>query len=214
MEIKIENGESTTTIEDKMQPLLQNAAIPLKQPKTPAQKAIRKTIKGTGHLIRLLPTGSVLTFQIVSPILTHQGKCPTHTNRVITLAFLALCGLSCFILRLTDSFRDERAKVRHGLATFRGLWVLDTPLKLSPEEAARYRLKFIDFFHAFASILVFAAVALFDKNVVNCFCPHPSDETKELLVSVPVCIGVACSILFVLFPSKRHGIGSSVFRNQ
>ncbi|KAL9458246.1 hypothetical protein AB3S75_007167 [Citrus x aurantiifolia] len=185
-------------------PLLENAP---KAQKTPAQKAIRKTFKGTAHLARLLPTGSVLTFQILSPILTHQGRCPTHASRVITLGLLALCGVSCFILRLTDSFRDERGKVRYGLATFRGLWVIDTSLKLTPEEKAQYQLKFIDLFHAFASILVFAAIALFDKNVVNCFFPTPSEEAKELLMRVPIGIGIACSILFVLFPSKRHGIG-------
>lgn len=185
-------------------PLLENAP---KAQKTPAQKAIRKTFKGTAHLARLLPTGSVLTFQILSPILTHQGRCPTHASRVITLGLLALCGVSCFILRLTDSFRDERGKVRYGLATFRGLWVIDTSLKLAPEEKAQYQLKFIDLFHAFASILVFATIALFDKNVVNCFFPTPSEETKELLIRVPIGIGIACSILFVLFPSKRHGIG-------
>lgn len=185
-------------------PLLENAP---KAQKTPAQKAIRKTFKGTAHLARLLPTGSVLTFQILSPILTHQGRCPTHASRVITLGLLALCGVSCFILRLTDSFRDERGKVRYGLATFRGLWVIDTSLKLTPEEKAQYQLKFIDLFHAFASILVFATIALFDKNVVNCFFPTPSEETKELLMRVPIGIGIACSILFVLFPSKRHGIG-------
>lgn len=185
-------------------PLLENAP---KAQKTPAQKAIRKTFKGTAHLARLLPTGSVLTFQILSPILTHQGRCPTHASRVITLGLLALCGVSCFILRLTDSFRDERGKVRYGLATFRGLWVIDTSLKLTPEEKAQYQLKFIDLFHAFASILVFAAIALFDKNVVNCFFPTPSEEAKELLMRVPIGIGIACSILFVLFPSQRHGIG-------
>lgn len=185
-------------------PLLENAP---KAQKTPAQKAIRKTFKGTAHLARLLPTGSVLTFQILSPILTHQGRCPTHASRVITLGLLALCGVSCFILRLTDSFRDERGKVRYGLATFRGLWVIDTSLKLTPEEKAQYQLKFIDLFHALASILVFAAIALFDKNVVNCFFPTPSEEAKELLMRVPIGIGIACSILFVLFPSKRHGIG-------
>lgn len=185
-------------------PLLENAP---KAQKTPAQKAIRKTFKGTAHLARLLPTGSVLTFQILSPILTHQGRCPTHASRVITLGLLALCGVSCFILRLTDSFRDERGKVRYGLATFRGLWVIDTSLKLTPEEKAQYQLKFIDLFHALASILVFAAIALFDKNVVNCFFPTPSEEAKELLMRVPIGIGIACSILFVLFPSQRHGIG-------
>ncbi|KAJ4729739.1 DUF679 domain-containing protein [Melia azedarach] len=210
MDIKVENEELRTALRDQLQPLLEN--VP-KKPKTPSQRAIRKTFKGTAHLARLLPTGAVLTFQILSPILTHQGQCPTHTSRHLTFLLLAVCGITCFLLRLTDSFRDERGKVRYGLATFKGLWAIDTSLTLTPEEAAQYQLKFIDFFHAFASISVFAAVALFDQNVVKCFCPTPSEETKELLVSVPVGIGVVCSILFLIFPSKRHGIGCPLSRH-
>ncbi|XP_022947062.1 protein DMP7-like [Cucurbita moschata] len=191
------------------QPLLQNAGKPTK---TPTQKAIRKTFKKTAHLANLLPTGTVLGFQILSPIFTHQGNCHTTVSQTSTLALLLLCALSCFFLLFTDSFRDERGKVRYGVATFQGLWVIDASTTLPKEEAAKYRLRFIDFFHAFCSLLVFVAVALFDENVVKCFYPTPSDETRELLVVLPVGIGVLCSFLFIVFPSKRHGVGFPLSR--
>ncbi|KAJ6371740.1 hypothetical protein OIU77_002123 [Salix suchowensis] len=65
------------------QPFLENA---LQKPaKTPGQKAMRKTFKGTAHLARLLPTGSVLAFQILSPVLTHEGQCRSITSQTMTL---------------------------------------------------------------------------------------------------------------------------------
>ncbi|XP_022140636.1 uncharacterized protein LOC111011245 [Momordica charantia] len=196
------------------QPLLENAPTTNAKPtKTPAQKAIRKTFKGTAHLANLLPTGTVLGFQILSPIFTHQGQCHTKVSQSTTLGLVTLCAFSCFFLLFTDSFRDERGKVRYGVATFRGLWIIDASVTLPDEEAAKYRLRFIDFFHAFASLLVFVAVALFDENVVKCFYPTPSDETRELLVVLPVGIGVLCSLLFIVFPSKRHGVGFPLSRH-
>ncbi|KAJ9170904.1 hypothetical protein P3X46_018967 [Hevea brasiliensis] len=212
MDIKVvQEGLLSQTQTSLQEHLLQQ---PQKPPKTPAQKAMRKTFKGTAHLAKLLPTGSVLAFQILSPILTHQGECRTITSISLTLGLLTLCAFACFLLCFTDSFRDERGKVRYGMATFKGLWVIDgLSLKLSPEEAANYRLRFIDFFHGFMSMLVFGAVALFDKNVVNCFYPTPTEEAKDLLVVVPVGVGVICSFLFLVFPTKRHGIGTPLSRH-
>ncbi|KAJ7981517.1 DUF679 domain-containing protein [Quillaja saponaria] len=208
----IENQEPQVGIQEAQQPLLGNSSTPPKQPKTSAQKAIRKTFKLTAHLANLLPTGTVLTFQILSPIFTHQGQCRTTTNKLLTAGLLALCSISCYVLSFTDSFRDERGKVRYGVATSKGLWVIDGSVTLSLDEASKFKLRFIDFFHAFSSILVFISVALFDKNVVKCFDPNPSEEAKELLVALPIGIGVICSLLFVAFPSKRHGIGFPLSR--
>ncbi|XP_028761653.1 protein DMP7-like [Neltuma alba] len=143
---------NVNTQESQQQPLLENAPI-LKEPKTPTQKVIRKTFKNTANLSNLLPTGSVLSFQILSPVVTHQGQCKTHTSQTMTACLLAICGISCFLLSFTDSFRDERGKVRYGVASLNGLWVIDGSVKLSAEEAAKFRLKLIDFFHACASIL-------------------------------------------------------------
>ncbi|XP_028125705.1 protein DMP6-like [Camellia sinensis] len=126
----------------------------------------------------------------------------------MTLCFLGICGLSCFLVCFTDSFKDERGKVRYGLlATRRGLWVIDGSVTIPAEKAAKYSLKMVDFFYAFISIVVFSAVALFDQNVVKCFYSNPSDEAKELLETLPIGVGVICSRLFVAFPTNRQGIG-------
>ncbi|KAI8551541.1 hypothetical protein RHMOL_Rhmol06G0194800 [Rhododendron molle] len=192
---------------EQREPLLENQPLSEKPTKTPAQKAIRKTFKISGHLSNLLPTGSVLAFQILSPALTHEGKCRTLTSQTLTLTLISLCGASCFLLCLTDSFRDERGKVRYGLATFRGLWIMDGCASVPSGEEEKYRLRLVDFFHALLSIVVFIAVALFDQNVVKCFVPNPSEEAQELLATLPIAVGVLCSLLFVAFPTKRHGIG-------
>ncbi|KAJ1393153.1 Protein DMP [Sesbania bispinosa] len=198
---------------DTQQPLLENATIPHKTPKTPTQKTIRKAFKGTAHLAKLLPTGTVLIFQTLSPAFTHQGQCHTMTSKVMTIGLLTFCSISCFLMSFTDSFRDERGKVRYGVASLNGLWIMDASVRILVEEAPKYRLRFIDFFHAFGSILVFGAIALFDESVVKCFVPKPSEEAKELLVSLPIGIGLLCSVLFIVVPSQRHGIGFPLSRN-
>lgn len=170
------------------------------------QQAISQTFKSAAHLANLLPTGTVLAFQILSPIFTNQGQCDA-VSRTMAGGLLALCGMSCLLLSFTDSFRDAKGNVRYGLATTKGLWVIDGTAGPPPEEAAAYKIKFIDFMHAFMSLSVFTAVALFDQNVVSCFYPIPSKQTEEVLSSLPVGIGVISSMLFVVFPTTRHGIG-------
>ncbi|CAJ1978889.1 unnamed protein product [Sphenostylis stenocarpa] len=195
-----------------LQPLLENV-VPQKTPKTPAQKTMRKAFKGTAQLSKLLPTGTALIFQTLSPIFTHQGQCQTITNKTMTIVLVTLCSISCFLLSFTDSFRDERGKVRYGVASLNGMWVMDASARLPADEAEKYRLRSIDFFHAFMSIFVFLAIALFDGSVVSCFVQMPSEETKELLMTLPIGIGTLCSLLFVAFPSQRHGIGFPLSRD-
>ncbi|GLT82806.1 hypothetical protein SLE2022_011450 [Rubroshorea leprosula] len=194
-------------------PLLQDhKSMPDGKKKNLIQKAISQTFKSTAHLANLLPTGTVLAFQLLSPIFTNQGNCDP-VSRFMTAGLVALCGLSCLLASFTDSFRDENGNVCYGFATVHGLWVIDGSDTLPPEVAEKYRLHFIDFMHASMSILVFAAVALFDQNVVGCFYPTPSVDTQEILTAVPVGIGVICSMLFVVFPTKRHGIGFPLSAN-
>ncbi|KAL3645439.1 hypothetical protein CASFOL_010619 [Castilleja foliolosa] len=193
---------------DLEHPLLQSQ--PSKPPKTATQKAVRKAFKGTAHLSNLLPTGSVMTFQLMSPVITHEGHCRSFVSQSSTAALLGLCAASCFALSFTDSFRDERGKVRYGVATFRGLWVIDGGSP--PPEVEKFRLGFVDLVHAVMSILVFASVAMFNENVIRCFCPSPSEEAQEILRAAPVMVGVVCSLLFVMFPTRRHGIGFPLSR--
>lgn len=211
MEIKVKDEASGSHDDEEMAPLLDKSAIPEVE-KNLIQKAISQTFDSTAHLANLLPTGTVLAFQLLAPIFTSQGQCDA-VGRSLTSILIALCGLSCFLLSFTDSFKDQKGNLCYGFATFRGVWIIDGSATLPPQLAANYRIRFIDFMHAFMSILLFAAVALFDQNVVNCFYPKPSDETQELLTALPVGIGVLCSMLFVAFPTKRHGIGSPLTAN-
>ncbi|XP_051151833.1 protein DMP7-like [Andrographis paniculata] len=184
-----------------------------KPPKTAAQKAVRKAFKGTANLANLLPTGTLFVFHFLSPILTHDGKCTSGATRDLAAAFLASCAVSCFVLCFTDSFRDDNGKVRYGIATFRGLLVIDGSGAAVPsDEAEKFRIRFVDFFHALISVVVFAAVAISDDNVIGCFYPKPSPAVVEFVAAVPVAVGSVCSALFVLFPSRRHGIGFPISR--
>ncbi|CAH1420191.1 unnamed protein product [Lactuca virosa] len=193
----------TMSLDDELnQPMLER-----KQKKTVTQKAVRKTFKITAHLANLLPTGTVLTFQILAPVFTHEGKCRTQFNQILTLILLFLCGISCFVLRFSDSIRDKNGKVSYGLATLSGLWVIDGLAKIPRENASEYKIRFIDVFHGFLSLVVFVAVAGVDKNVVNCFYPKPSEVMEEILSTLPIGVGVVCSLLFAAFPTTRHGIG-------
>ncbi|XP_042519200.1 protein DMP4-like [Macadamia integrifolia] len=170
------------------------------------QQVISQTFRSTAHLANLLPTGTVLAFQLLSPIFSNQGYCD-DASQFMTAGLVILCGLSCFLSSYTDSYRDDKGAVHFGIATFRGLWIIDGSITVPLDQASEFRLKFIDFLHAFMSTLVFAAIALLDQNVENCFYPTPSDETMEVLTALPVGIGLIGSAFFITFPTTRHGLG-------
>lgn len=209
MDFKATLEDSNHHNEQKL-PLLNNMEEP---EKNLIHKAMSQTFKSTAHLANLLPTGTVLSFQLLSPIFTNQGHCDDSVTKFMTVALLSLCGASCFLQCFTDSFRDSKGSVCYGFATFRGFWVIDGSATLPQELVEKYQLRFIDFAHAVMSILVFAAVALFDENVVKCFFPSPSHETREILTAFPIGVGVICSMLFVIFPTQRHGIGFPLSTN-
>lgn len=176
---------------------------------SPTQKAFRRTYQSTEHLSKLLPTGTVLAFQLLAPIFAKHGHC-SNANQMMTGGLVVLCALSCVVLSFTDSFRDEQGKVRYGFATFKGLWVIDGGASLDPNAAVEYKIQFLDFVHATVSAMIFVAIALFDQNVASCFYPIPSEDTKQVLITLPIAIGVIGSMLFVTFPTTRHGIGFPV----
>ncbi|KAH7682218.1 Protein DMP protein [Dioscorea alata] len=205
MAMKNQNNITTDAESQAKQPLL-SSSDPPEDELTLMEKAIRQTFKSTSHLANLLPTGTVLAFQLLAPIFTNQGQC-YDANRWMTAILVILCSFTCFILSFSDSFQDDTGKVRYGFATFGGFYVVDGATVLPQAKRLEYKIKLMDFVHGFLSVLVFVAVALFDKNVVSCFYPEPSEEMNQLLTMLPVGIGVVTSGLFVTFPPTRHGIG-------
>ncbi|XP_057538475.1 protein DMP4-like [Amaranthus tricolor] len=210
MDISVIKEEAHLNDDDQKVPLLRD--VPYTPDRNPIQQAISQTFQSTAHLAKLLPTGTVMAFQLLAPIFTNQGDCDP-VSRTITSILINICGLSSFLLSFTDCFKDDDGNIYYGFATINGLWVIDGSAKLPPQLAAKYRLRFIDFLHAFMSVFVFAAIALFDKNTVQCFYPAPSRETQEILTALPIGIGVICSMLFVAFPTQRHGIGFPLTTN-
>lgn len=137
MENNIELDDSKNHDEEKL-PLLRNMEVPEAE-RNLIQRAISQTFQSTAHLANLLPTGTVLAFQLLSPIFTNLGNCDS-VSKSMTAALVALSGASCFLLCFTDSFRDSKGNICYGFATFRGLWVIDGSTTLPPQLAAKYRL--------------------------------------------------------------------------
>lgn len=173
---------------------------------TQLERAMAQAFRSTAELAKHLPTGAVLAFEVLSPVFTNGGKCD-DVNRVMTSWLVGLCAAACFFLSFTDSFHDAKGTVRYAVATRRGLWVIDGTPPPPPAEAAEKRIKFIDFFHAFLSVIVFMSVAMFDGNVGACFNPVISYDIRQVLTAVPLAGGLVGTLLFATFPSTRHGIG-------
>ncbi|CAM0907056.1 unnamed protein product [Alopecurus aequalis] len=165
--------------------------------------------KSIGDVLKLLPTSTVIVYEVLNPIVTNTGACSV-ANKAVTAVLLAVCAFSCAFSAFTDSYVGADGKVKYGIVTARGL--LPFNAGDDPDAAARdfskYRLRLADFAHALFSVIVFAAVALLaDANTVACFYPRLIAEQKKLVIALPVVIGALASGFFVVFPSTRHGLG-------
>ncbi|KAJ4717423.1 DUF679 domain-containing protein [Melia azedarach] len=197
-------ASTSTTSAGKTTPETQK---PLSRQRSLSHRAIKQTLTTTANLANLLPTGTVLAFQLLIPIFTNNGACDSAT-RPLTILLLFLLATSCFLASFTDSVMSKDGQVYYGFATFKGLFLFDyvgSPTDIP--DLSDYRITFRDGVHAVLSVFVFVAVTLRDKNVVSCFYPTPKHQTQEVLSIAPIGIGVICSLLFVVFPTKRHGIG-------
>ena len=159
-------------------------------------------LSGTARLNVLLPTATILTFAIFAPLVTDDGKC-ARINHVLTAAFVLLCATSCVFFTLTDSFRSATGRLRYGVATPTGIKTFCGGRK-GPREPERYRLRWSDLFHTALSLVAFVTFAASHHDIVRCYYPG---VPRKVVNTVPLVIGFVVSLLFVLFPSKRRGIG-------
>lgn len=197
----------------------QPPAAPAPPPRRPStslsQRALSQTLTSTANLANLLPTGTLLAFQLLTPVFTNNGSCDAAT-RSMTSILLVILAASCILASFTDSVKLPDGQVYYGFATFKGMWLFDSQGAVAScgssglPDLGKYRLGFMDWVHAILSAFVFAVVGLRDKNVVGCFYPKPDHEIQEVLDIVPIGIGFLCSLLFLVFPTKRHGIGYPV----
>uniref|UniRef100_A0A2N9HJA2 DUF679 domain-containing protein n=1 Tax=Fagus sylvatica TaxID=28930 RepID=A0A2N9HJA2_FAGSY len=163
-----------------------------------------KTLSGLlGNLIKLLPTGTVFTYQFLSPVLSNSGNCET-INKYLTAILVGVCGLSCFFSSFTDSYIGDDGKTNYGVVTKKGLW---PSLDSKKVDLSTYKLRFGDFVHAFFALIVFAVLVLLDQKTVGCFYPVSKSFEKTLLKVLPPIVGAVSSVVFMFFPNNRHGIG-------
>lgn len=165
------------------------------------------TFKSIGDVLKLLPMATVIVYEVLTPIVTNAGDCHV-ANKVVTPILLVLCAFFCAFSAFTDSYVGADGKVKYGLVTARGLLPLAGGDDAQGRDFSMYRLRLADFVHAFFSVTVFAAVALLvDANTVACFYPALKPQQKQLVMALPVVVGAVASVVFLVFPSTRHGIG-------
>ncbi|CAL5084369.1 unnamed protein product [Urochloa decumbens] len=167
------------------------------------------TFKSIGDVLKLLPTATVIVYEVLNPIVTNTGVC--HLGyKIATGILLGLCGFFCAFSTFTDSYVGADGNVKYGLVTPRGLlpFVSDSSGAGGGRDFSRYKLRFADFVHAAFTVAVFAAVALLaDANTVACFYPSLKEQQKKVVMALPVVVGAVAGVVFVVFPSTRHGIG-------
>ncbi|KAL5560016.1 hypothetical protein UlMin_036227 [Ulmus minor] len=158
---------------------------------------INSILSGTARLNVLLPTATILAFTIFAPLLTNDGVC-TALNRWLMGIFVVLSASSCVFFTFTDSFKTVTGRLYYGMATFQGIWTFNAGRK-KPCVPSNYRLKWADLFHASLSLIAF----LDRISRISRICRVSRKVTNTL----PLVVGFLISVLFVMFPSKRRGIG-------
>ncbi|GJN39911.1 hypothetical protein PR202_gb29064 [Eleusine coracana subsp. coracana] len=188
--------------EEEQQELIPNKQQQQEEEQPPARSSspLYQALTSTANLANLLPTGTLLAFNLLAPTFTNHGACDATTS-LLTRVLLAVLALSCLLASFTDSVKFPDGRVYYGVATINGLYLLDY-YPPPPVLVERRRCR---------PAAVFGVVAARDKNVVGCFYgPSPARETAEVLDILPLGVGVICSLLFVAFPTRRHGIGYPV----
>ncbi|KAE8814254.1 hypothetical protein D1007_08312 [Hordeum vulgare] len=172
----------------------------------------QKVLSVSANLVQLLPTGSVMAYQILAPSFSNQGKC-YPSNWWITLGLVVLLAASCVFFAFTDSV-IHKGKVYYGIATYEGLNVFNISKKDQDKEFESIKLelkkrhiKKQDFVHAFLTVVVFLTMAFSDVGLQNCFFPKAGTDAQQLLKNLPLGMAVFSSLVFTIFPSKRNFIG-------
>ncbi|KAF8724641.1 hypothetical protein HU200_020912 [Digitaria exilis] len=149
--------------------------------------ATDKVMSSAANLAQLLPTGTVLAYQALSPSFTNHGTCYPANRWLTATLVVALAAFSLFFY-FTDSVVGRDGKVYYG-------------------ELRKVRLRPLDYVHAFFGAVVFLAVAFSDAGLQRCFFARASGNADEVLKNLPLGMAFLSSFVYMIFPTKRKGIG-------
>ncbi|WOL15725.1 hypothetical protein Cni_G24506 [Canna indica] len=158
-------------------------------PSTAYPSTIDRTLLTTANLVKLLPSFTVLAFQLLSPYFTNRGQCYTSNKRSVDgkLYYGIATTKGFYVFNCTGGDEEEKSKVL--------------------EELKRYRLRGLDLVHAFFALVVFVSVSFSDVGIQSCFFPGEEANMKQLLLNLPMGAGFIASLVFLVFPTTRKGIG-------
>lgn len=178
-----------------------------------ATHPVHKTLASAANLANLLPTGTVLAFQALTPSFSNNGVCRT-SNKYLTASLVMFCAVICVLSSFTDSFLDSDGNLYYGIATFNGLHIfnihhLKDNICSSSLDLWRFRIRLMDYVHAVVSLLVFLVFAFCDSDLQKCYFPLGGKDLDALVMNLPLAAGIFSSFLFMIFPTTRRGIGYS-----
>ncbi|RLN24959.1 uncharacterized protein C2845_PM07G09860 [Panicum miliaceum] len=171
-----------------------------------------KVLLSASNLAQLLPTGTVLAYQALSPSFTNHGNC-SASNQWLTAVLVGVLAAFSLFFSFTDSVVGGDRKLYYGVATPHGFNVFNFSGEKEKREWAdelqKLRLRPLDYVHAFFTAVVFLTVAFSDVGLQRCFFPNADSNTNELLKNLPLGTAFLSSFVFLIFPTKRKGIGYS-----
>ena len=108
------------------------------------------TFKSIGDVLKLLPTSTVIVYEVLNPIVTNTGSCSV-ANKAVTAVLLVVFSFTCAFSAFTDSYvqgKGEKAttvdqeplpfRFLVDLVVIDGEWFVDdfSPVTSADDEAA------------------------------------------------------------------------------
>ncbi|KAF0920456.1 hypothetical protein E2562_035167 [Oryza meyeriana var. granulata] len=183
------------------------------KPPTPPPAVVDKTMCAACDILKLLPTGTVLAFHELAPSFTNHGGACGAASRYVTTALIVACATSCVLFSFTDSLVSRAdGRLYYGVATRRGFRPFNfegTREEMEDRfgDLPGMKVRALDFVHALVSAVVFVVVALGNAEIQGCLFPDVGPSVREMLNNLPVAFGLMASMVFMIFPTTRKGIG-------
>uniref|UniRef100_A0A6V7QVN9 Uncharacterized protein n=1 Tax=Ananas comosus var. bracteatus TaxID=296719 RepID=A0A6V7QVN9_ANACO len=179
-------------------------------PTLPQQALLSQALTNTATLAKLLPSAPSSPSNS-SPRYSRK-RCVRHRHPSMTQALLALLAFSCILACFTDrSFRSPDGRLFYGLPLHMvcGSSILPPSLQRPDPRHVQVQAPRDRLVSAALSAAVFVCVALRDKTWWAASTRSRRGRRRRCWTYSPG-VGVICSLLFMVFPTRRHGVGHPV----